>query len=162
MVCVGARGCFALDTTEKFLSYPWGQHVLGITRTYEKWSKGHTGCSAPGVDGGLRFPGHQDGLESFIARPCRPRSKTATIYFLLGEMQKSRVQRQLTQSHLQKINLLKDSISLNQRACGRVFSLGKRSILSKKKSATFCLRNDVLLNLIFPRLIPIKIANVSV
>lgn len=61
------------------------------------------------------FPGHQDGLESFIAGPYKPRSKTNRIYFLPGEVQKSKVQRQLTWRHLKKINLLKLSISLNHR-----------------------------------------------
>lgn len=36
------------------------------------------------------FPGHQDGLESFIAGPCKPGSKTDRIYFLPGEVQKSK------------------------------------------------------------------------
>lgn len=100
----------------------------------KKWSKGHAGCWAPGVDGGLRFPGHQDGLESFIASPYRPRSKTARIYFLPGEMQKSKVQRQLTQSHLKKINLLKVSISL--KSWREAFFFRKKNLFHQK-SATF-------------------------
>lgn len=126
----------------------------------KKWSKGHAGCWAPGVDGGLRFPGHQDGLENFIASLYRPRSKTARIYFLPGEMQKSKVQRQLTQSHLKKINLLKVSISLKRWREAFFFRKKKKSISSKK--CNFCLKNEDFLNLIFPHFIPSKIANVSV
>jgi len=51
---------------------------------------------------------------------------------------------------------------LKSKSLREGFLFRKKIHFVKKKSATFCLRNDVLLNLIFPRLIPIKIANVSV
>lgn len=48
-----------------------------------KCSKRHSGYLAQWVHGELRFPGRQDGLESFIAGPYKPRSKSAgNIFFL--------------------------------------------------------------------------------
>lgn len=99
----------------QFLQDCCEQHVAGVTRIGGKWSKGHSGCSAQWVDGGFMFPGHQDGLESFIAGPYKPRSKTDLFSSWRGAKEQSPEAVNLETLNLKNINLLKLSISLNQR-----------------------------------------------
>lgn len=118
------------------------------------------------MDGGLRFPGHHDALESSISGLHKPRSKTDRTYFLPGMMQKSKVQRQLTQ-RLKKDKSVESHYFPKSKNLREGFSFQKNKQTKNRfcqNSATFCL-NKVLLNLIFTTLFcffPSKIEKVSV